>query len=327
MSTTAPEVISLGEALIDFVPEESGLSLSEVSSFHKRLGGAPANVAIGLSTLGCSTGFIGKVGMDGFGDFIERKFKSKGVNTDQLYRTGRANTTLAFVSIDETGEREFIFYRNPGADELLHWEEIDYEFIGEAKLFHFGSLSLTGKQSREATVKSLECAQDHGLIITMDPNVRLSLWNDPPKLKKLIRDLLSKVNILKLSAEEAKFLSGKDKLTLATEKLIGLGPDIVIVTLGKEGCFFRDRSSTGKIEGLNVEVRDTTGAGDAFLAGFIFKFLRSDSVLSNIDSESLHQSLQFGNVTGALTTRSHGATSAFPDSNEVERLSKKKDGE
>lgn len=315
-----PEVLTLGEALIDFVSREPGVPLSEVWTFNKRFGGAPANVAIGLATLGRDAGFIGKVGMDSFGDFLETKFRSTGVNVEGLYRTRRANTTLAFVSLTKTGARDFIFYRNPGADELLKPDEIDCDLFSKTKVFHFGSLSLTNSASRQATLKALECAKKHEVIVTMDPNIRLSLWKDPSVLKKLVKDLLGEVDILKLNEEEIQFLSGQTSVSGGTKKLVNLGPALVIATLGKQGCFFRNKNSTGTVKSFNVESQDTTGAGDAFMAGFIHKLLEFGKPLPLYENKALTAGLQFASAIGAITTTSYGATSAFPDLTTVKEL-------
>ncbi|MBS3814626.1 carbohydrate kinase, partial [Candidatus Bipolaricaulota bacterium] len=313
-----PETIILGEALVDFVPTESGLPLAEVPGFYKRFGGAPANVAMGMSKLGSDVGFVGKVGQDSFGDFLKDRFVEAGVNVDQLYRTGRANTTLAFVSLTEVGDRDFAFYRNPGADELLKPEEIREQAFKDARVFHFGSLSLTKKESKEATEKAIEVARKNGLKVTMDPNIRFNLWSSHSVLKKLVRSLLKKVDILKLSKEEVSFLTGSDDLGVGTAELADLGPDPVIVTLGEEGCLFYYKGTLEKLDSYKVEVKDTTGAGDGFMAGFLHTLLKNTENLSELDSRELLPAVRFGNATGALTTTDYGATSAFPNSELVE---------
>ncbi len=310
-------LITLGEALIDFVPTESGLALAEVPGFYKRFGGAPANVAIGLAKLGESVGFIGKVGADSFGDFLEEYFKSEGVDLKQLFRTDRANTTLAFVSLTEEGERDFIFYRDPGADELLGPEEIDEDYVGSADLLHFGSLSLTHRKSRQATLKSIEYAKRQGVIVTMDPNIRLNLWESKNQVKELVTDLAGDVDILKLSEEEVRFLTGTSNLKAGTDQLAELGPELIAVTMGEEGCFVNHRNMVNRIDGLQVEVKDTTGAGDGFMAGFLHKLSKAGLDLQGMSFESIVEALRFGNATGALTTTDFGATSSFPDKEKV----------
>ncbi len=311
------DIITLGEALIDFVPTESGQSLANVPGFYKRFGGAPANVAIGLAQLDRNPGFIGKVGRDSFGQFLEARMEREGVNVDHLYKTDNANTTLAFVSLTEEGERDFIFYRDPGADELLRPGEIDEGYINEAKILHFGSLSLTKEESRAATLRSISCARDHDLIVSMDPNVRLDLWDKPEELQNMVLDLLERVEVIKLSEEEVEFFTGLTELDAGIKRLTELGPDLVVVTMGDRGCRFTYKGQTRKIAGHKVNVKDTTGAGDGFLAGFYSKLLEFTDDLTKIDQTNLTEALKFGNATGALTTTDYGATSSFPSRTEV----------
>ncbi|MBS3787452.1 carbohydrate kinase [Candidatus Bipolaricaulota bacterium] len=318
------DIFTLGEAIIDFVPTESGLSLANVPGFYKRFGGAPANVAMGLAKLGRDAGFIGKVGKDSFGDFLKNEFLKAGVSVDQLRRTENANTALAFVSLTEEGDRDFIFYRDPGADELLKPEEINERALSEARIFHFGSLSLTKEESRRATKRAIRISHNEGVKVTMDPNIRLNLWDDPSQIKELLLSLLGKVDIVKLSEEEVKFLSGTEDLQAGTSKLGELSSGPVLVTLGDQGCIFNYKGKIEKLEGYEVEVKDTTGAGDGFMAGFIHRLLENSENLSDIGSRNLLPALRFGNATGALTTTDYGATSAFPTSTEVENFLKQR---
>lgn len=318
-----PKILSLGEALIDFVPTESGVSLADVPGFYRRFGGAPANVAIGLANLGVDVGFIGKVGQDSFGDFIENYFKNEGVDVEHLHRTDKANTTLAFVSLTSAGDRDFIFYRDPGADELLREKEIDEAYVSEADVLHFGSISLSRESSRNATAQAVEYARRNGLIVTMDPNVRLNLWEKTSRLKKLTLEFLKRADIAKLSAEEVEFFTGDLDLESGTNKIADMGPKLVVVTLGAKGCFLRYKGNYRRIGGYRVDVKDTTGAGDGFTAGFLYKLLELVDDLDGANLEKITEALKFGNATGALTTTDYGATSAFPDPSTVEDFESK----
>ncbi|MBS3765151.1 carbohydrate kinase [Candidatus Bipolaricaulota bacterium] len=317
------DIITLGEALIDFVPTESGVSLKAVPGFHRRFGGAPANVAIGLARLGGNVGFIGKVGEDSFGDFLKDKFKDEGVDVRGLYRTSRANTTLAFVSLTEEGERDFVFYRNPGADELLEPKEIKEDYIESAEVLHFGSLSLTRKETRKATIRAIKYARRHEVTVTMDPNIRLNLWEDENRLQELVLDLAEEVNLMKLSKEEVFFLTGMEDLVSGTNRLLELGPELIVVTLGAKGCFLNYRDSKTRISGHDVEVQDTTGAGDGFMAGALKKLLKDDMNLTELEKEDAVEALRFGNAAAALTTTGYGAISSFPTYEEVESFLEK----
>lgn len=314
------DILTLGEALIDFVPTKSGVSLAEVPGFYRRFGGAPANVAVGLARLGRDVGFIGKVGEDSFGDFLEERFKAEGVEVKGLYRTTRANTTLAFVSLTEEGDRDFVFYRNPGADELLKQEEIDEDYIASGEVLHFGSLSLTRQETREATFKAIRYARKHDVTVTMDPNVRLNLWEDEDRVKELILNLTDEVDLVKLSEEEVLFLTGSKDLESGTDRLLEIGPKIAVVTLGENGCLLNYRNSITRIPGYSVEVQDTTGAGDGFMAGMLTKLLEEGKKLTGLRPEDVKRSLRFGNAAAALTTTDYGAISSFPEHYEVEKF-------
>lgn len=314
------DIITLGEALIDFVPTESGLSLAEVSGFSKRFGGAPANLAVGLAKLGSDVGFIGKVGDDSFGDFIEAKMRREGVETSHVYRSDRAHTTLAFVSLSNEGERDFIFYRNPGADQLLTPAEIRKSYIAGASVFHFGSLSLTGEDSLEATVTAVDIARENGVLVSMDPNIRLSLWDDNDHARAQIMDIVDKVDILKLSLEEAYFLSQQTDVHQVSNWLAALGPDLVLITQGGAGSFCRCGQKVYQVGGYSVEVKDTTGAGDGFMAGFLDHIYGELEHFPDLDGSALTESLHFANATAALTTTDYGATSSFPERKQVQEF-------
>lgn len=311
------DVISLGEALIDFVPAESGVDLADVPRFKRRFGGAPANLAIGLARLGTSVGFIGKVGEDSFGDYIEDKLRLEGVDVSCLFRTTDAHTPLAFVSLTESGDRDFLFYRDPGADELLESVELDTEYIQEAKLFNFGSLSLTGRTSREATRRGIEVAKEDGQVISMDPNLRLSLWPDEDRAVDEVTKFIPETDVLKLSAEEVHILTGEGKIWDGVDRLRDMGPDLVVVTLGPDGYYCNFQGETIQGGGHDVKVRDTTGAGDGFMAGLISSILPKVDMFPDITGRQLQKALDFANATAALTTVDYGATSSFPGFKQV----------
>lgn len=263
---------------------------------------------------------LAKLGGDSFGDFIENKFKRKGVDISQLYRTKKVNTTLAFVSLTEDGDRDFIFYRNPGADELLTSEEIDRNYIKEASLFHFGSLSLSNDKSRKATTVAVKHANKSNLIVTMDPNIRLNLWEDKSRLKKLALKFLKYVDIAKLNREEMKFFTREKNLKKGTRKINNFGPILTIVTLGEDGCFLNYQGNYQKISGHKIEVKDTTGAGDGFMAGFIYKLFKQGSKFPNISLKKVIKAVKFGNAAGALSATDFGAISSFPDKKSIKNL-------
>lgn len=316
-----PKVISLGEALIDMISTEQGVDLEQAPAFHRRAGGAPANVAVGLSKLGVKTGFIGKVGDDHFGHFLESFLRHSGVSTDNIVFTDNAHTTLAFVSLTKKGDRDFAFFRNPGADELLRPEELDQELIRNSKVLHFGSLSLTGAASSDATFQAIDYAQQSDSTISFDPNLRHSLWKNEEEEKAVCKKAVSKSDLLKLSDEEAKFLTGNHELSRAADKLSQLGPQFVIVTKGEGGCYYHIQHRQGETSSFTIAPQDTTGAGDAFTAGLYAAFDKIgilEKPLASLNKPQLERALQFANATAAITTTQVGATKAFPDRSQVE---------
>lgn len=301
-----PTVITLGEMLIDLISTKSGES-GDSPGFYKCPGGAPANVAVGVSRLGVKSGFIGKLGDDEFGYFLKNVLEANKVDTSNLLFTKEAQTAIAFVSLTAEGERDFLFYRKPCADKLLSPQEINEYYISSARILHFGSLSLAAEPAMSATFKAIEYAKQHGLIISMDPNIRLSLWDSKERARNIILQATTQCNLLKLSEEEARFLSDEYDLKKIAEKLLGLGPDLVVITLGGRGCLYKDREGIGKIKGYSVKVQDTTGAGDGFTAGFLAYLVKKDLVNNLGSLKEIDQALHYANAVAAMVTTEVGA--------------------
>lgn len=316
------DLVSLGELLIDFTPVRVG----EKFLFEKNPGGAPANVATGVAKLGGKSAFIGKVGNDNFGRFLESVLKENGVETSGILFSETAYTTLAFVELDEKNERSFTFYRKYGADTLLKASEVRYELIKQSKVFHFGSLSMCVNPSFNATIKALKFAKKCGCIISFDPNLRTSLWNNLSIAKKRIISVLKYVDILKLSEEEFYFLTGlmdniENNLRVFSEKNDNI--KVILLTLGEKGCYYCWNREIGNVPGFKVEVLDTTGAGDAFLSGFLFRALRKGLFEKNLSKEEIDEIVRFANATAAITVSRRGAIPALPYYDEVETFLKK----
>ncbi|MGE5612902.1 MAG: PfkB family carbohydrate kinase [Bacillota bacterium] len=317
------DITALGELLIDFTPH--GFSESGNPLFERNPGGAPANLLSAASKLGAATAFIGKVGNDAFGRFLAKTLEACNINTSGLKFSDSVNTTLAFVHLDEKGDRSFSFYRNPGADMMLEERDIDESLIKSSRIFHFGSLSMTGEPARSATLKALEIAKDSGAVISFDPNLRPPLWKSLDDARAQMRKGLEYANILKISEEELEFLTGEKEPAKGTEILLNCNCNIalIIVTLGPSGAFFRAGSLTGRVPTYDVKVVDTTGAGDAFLGGALYKLkglgLEQLCTLSKKDLEDI---LSFANAVGALTTTKRGGIPAVPGIHDVERCMK-----
>lgn len=313
-----PVAITCGEMLIDFVSTVAGVTLIEAPAFHKAAGGAPANVAVGLARLGLSSGFIGKVGNDDFGEFLRETLASNAVDTTHLLFANDARTTLAFVSLRADGERDFIFYRNPGADMLFAPDEVNEDYIASAEIFHFGSITLGAQPSRDATFRAVQAAAAHGLFISYDPNLRLNLWPSPQAAREGIMVGWPHANLIKVSQEELEFLSGSADLEWGARRLWHSNLRLLVATHGASGCTYFTPEASGHIPGFAVEAVDTTGAGDAFLAALLFKL---HSALDTPLAEGLiREAVRFANAAGALTATRRGAIPALPTLSEVEGL-------
>ena len=311
-----PEAVCLGELLIDFMPQEVGLPLIDTYTFRKAPGGAPANVAVGLARLGVEAGFIGKVGEDAFGRFLARVLQENGVDASQLRLCGEARTALAFVSLLTDGEHDFMFYRHPSADMLLRPQEIEEDYIAGARVFHFGSITLISEPSRSATLRAAEVARRHGLLVSYDPNLRLSLWPGESAAREGMKTGLPYADLLKVSREEASFLTGQEDLKEALGRLRSdYGTALAVATLGPGGCFYSAAAGSGRVPGFEVDAVDTTGAGDGFTAGLLAQLLRlapTREGIEKLQTSDLEKICTFANAVGALTTIKKGAIPSLP---------------
>lgn len=309
------DVIALGELLIDFT--ENGLSASGNPLLEANPGGAPCNVLAMLQNLGKKTAFIGKVGADAFGEFLTETVKSVGIDTTNLVKDANVPTTLAFVHTAADGDRSFSFYRDPGADMMLTEAEIDYTKIDNAKIFHFGTLSMTHDEVRLATKKAVEHAKEKGLIISFDPNYRPLLWKDPELAKEMMRYGFSKCDILKISDDEITFVTGKATVEEAIiEFLKQYKPTLMCVTLGKEGsiAIYKDMQvKCGAV--LRNDTIETTGAGDTFMACTINYVLENG--LHNLTEDMLLNMQKFAGAAASVITTRKGALKVMPTVDEV----------
>ncbi|WP_082727092.1 PfkB family carbohydrate kinase [Paenibacillus riograndensis] len=307
------DITAIGEVLIDFTP--AGLSEKGEQLFECNPGGAPANVVVVLAKLGKSTAFIGKVGEDQFGEYLTRILLENGVNTKGLVKESRAKTTLAFVHLQEDGDRSFSFYRNPGADMLLGMDDIDLEQIKGTKIFHFGSVSMTHEPSASATLKACIHAKENGALISFDPNLRPALWQDLEQAKIRIKEGLALADIVKISEEELQFITGLTDLEEGTRQIqTQFKVKVVLVTKAEKGCFVRfgPGSKWADVPGYKVDTVDTTGAGDAFLGGFLYQLLERGCSVEQIRDQDWIPIVSFANAVGALVTTRKGAIPAIP---------------
>ncbi|XP_078434361.1 pfkB-like carbohydrate kinase family protein [Wolffia australiana] len=306
-----PLVVSFGEMLIDFVPNEAGVSLAEASGFLKAPGGAPANVAVAVARLGGRSAFIGKVGEDEFGHMLAEILRESGVEDGGLRFDADARTALAFVTLRRDGEREFMFYRNPSADMLLRESELNLALIGAAGIFHYGSISLISEPCRSTHLAAVGAAKRAGILLSYDPNVRLPLWPSEEAARRGIMSVWDEADLIKVSDDEVAFLTQADphsedvvlSLWRPTLKLL-------VVTDGEKGCRYFTKTFKGRVPGFAVNVVDTTGAGDAFVGALLLSVAKDDSLFS--DEAKLKEALVFANACGAICTTQKGAIPALP---------------
>ncbi|XP_030473304.1 probable fructokinase-7 isoform X2 [Syzygium oleosum] len=306
-------VVCFGEMLIDFVPTVGGVSLAEAPAFEKAPGGAPANVAVGISRLGGSTAFVGKVGDDEFGHMLAHILKQNNVDNSGVRFDHKARTALAFVTNRADGEREFLFFRHPSADMLLHESELDVELISKAKIFHYGSISLIDEPCKSAHLAAMKIAKNSGSILSYDPNLRLPLWPSAEAAREGIMSIWDQADIIKISEEEITFLTGGEDPNddnVVLDKLFHPNLKLLIVTEGSEGCRYYTKEFKGSVAGVKVKPVDTTGAGDAFVGGILYG-LASDLNLYK-DEERLREALLFANACGAVTVTKRGAIPSLP---------------
>ncbi|MGO4571835.1 PfkB family carbohydrate kinase [Microvirga sp. 2TAF3] len=309
-------VVAFGELLIDFVPTITGQDMGNAEAFKKAAGGAPANVAAGLARLGVSSAFMGMVGDDGFGHFLADTLRSAGVDVSPLRFTRQAHTALAFVSLRADGEREFLFYRSPSADMLMMPEDVDEEAIRNARAFHFGSISLIAEPARASTLHAVDLAHRHGKIVTYDPNLRLALWPDADAARDGMQLGLKEAQIVKVCEEELVFLTGNRDPIAAARSLWSPRLQLMAITRGSAGSYWLTSETQGKVSGFHIDAVDTTGAGDAFMAGLIAGLLAEPEIPK--DPKRLDAIFRFANAAGALTAMGRGAIPSLPSRDAVD---------
>lgn len=314
------DVVALGELLVDFT--NNGISGQGNDMYEANPGGAPCNVLSFLQKMGYSTAFIGKVGKDSFGELLKDAIKEQGIETKGLLFDEKVPTTLAFVHTALDGDRDFSFYRNPGADMMLCRREVNGSLIQSAKIFHFGSLSMTSGQAEEATRYAIETAKENGVLVSFDPNLRTPLWSDLKVAKEKIAYGLSRCDILKISDNEVEFMTGEQDIEKGVQKIIEqYHIPFVCATMGKDGskAFYRNRIITGEPFHSEKTI-ETTGAGDTFCGSMLHFVLRYG--IEGFTPEILEELLSFANAASCLITTRKGALRVMPSKSEIEMFRK-----
>lgn len=315
-----PDIICLGEALIDMVSLQPGMGLVQSTTFEKAAGGAPTNVAAGAAILGASAGLIAQVGQDHFGEFLRQTLWDVGVNLDGFLMTPDHETQLAFVAVNAQGVPDFSFHVKRSADQMLRSASLNAEYIQGGQVFHFGSITLINEPARSATLHAVELASDAGLLISFDPNLRPPLWPSLDEAHKWICHGVELCDVIKVSEEELQFITGQEVLRPAMRALWDMGPELVAVTRGPQGCCYLTDRHYGELAGIEVPVEETTGCGDAFVAAMLVWLLESEDDVSDLDEEQLQELFRFANAAGALTATGKGAIPSLPTREEVYEL-------
>ena len=309
------DVVALGELLIDFAAKST--DADGYPTLAANPGGAPGNFLAALNAYGKKTAFLGKVGNDTFGHLLLKTLKGAGIETRGIVVDDSVFTTLAFVTFDASGDRSFSFARKPGADTQLDWEEIDQSLIDGAKVFHFGTLSLTCDPVREATRKAVAYAKEQGKLITCDPNLRKPLWKDLEEAKAQMLWSLGQADVVKISDNEVEFLwdctpeEGADKL------LEEFGVSLAMVTLGPDGCLLKTKNASFRAACPKVHPVDTTGAGDIFGGSAVARLLELEKPISQLTEEDLAYIGKFAATAASLSTETVGGIPSIPEKSAV----------
>ncbi|NBK97645.1 MAG: carbohydrate kinase [Erysipelotrichia bacterium] len=314
------KLCAIGEALIDFIPNKKGTRLKDVVSFTRAVGGAPANVAGAVAKLGMPAKFLSKLGNDAFGHHIIEVLDQVGIETQKIMLSDEYETSLAFVSLAEDGNRDFKFYRKHSADLQFSDDDISENELDDCGIIHFCSVSLVDSPMKKAHRKLIDMAIKQNVFVSFDPNLRMSLWEDECQLKETVRAFLPYADIIKISDEELEFITGKQKVEEALPMIFANRCQYFIYTKGKDGVelYTRDGKRIDS-KGYSVDVVDTTGAGDSFIGAFIYCLLK-DHVdhLEEVSEEVLKKYLDFSNLYAAHTTSKEGALSAMATMEEIE---------
>jgi fructokinase len=322
----------MGELLVDFISSARGeagwlapvggpsrIPDHGVPSFIPSVGGAPANVAAGLTRLGKEAGFIGKVGDDPFGRGLAAALSGLGVDTRAVSFSKQARTMLAFVTRSQTGERDFVFFRHPSADMLITPDDIPANYLSGASYFHFGSISLIAEPARSTTLGLVDSARQVGALVSFDPNIRMLLFDDAAAARRTILAAIPLADILKLSEEEAAFLTARKTPKEAALELLSMGPGLVAVTLGSRGSVAVTARYAVEVDGYEVDAVDTTGAGDAFCAAMLAAYSETDATgpatLTDLDLIGIFRR---SNAAGAIAVTRPGAIAALPTAEEID---------
>ncbi len=314
------DIVCFGELVADMSSPDIGVSLERAYTFEKNAGGAPANVAAGCAGMGASAALIAKVGADSFGRYLTGVLRDVDVDVSGIITSADYSTQLAFVAIGRAGVPDFEFHVKQPAHEQIRPEEISRKLIEAGLFFHFGSLTLVNEPARSATMAALEIASEAGLTISFDPNYRPALWPDEDAAYNAIIEVIDWCDVLKVNENEMKLLTGTDDAYNGLRALWDMGPELVAVTLGPDGCAYTAGTSVDTVDGIEVDVVDTTGCGDAFVAATLAWLSRTEDDIADLTGAQLYDLYAHANAAGALTAAGLGAIASMPTWDEVELM-------
>ena len=316
-----PDIVALGELLVDFVHKDNNEYGYPI--MHANPGGAPCNFLCAAASCGASTAFIGKVGDDAFGHLLIKTLKEHHIDTSGVSVDPEVFTTLAFVTLDESGDRNFSFARKPGADTMLTVENLRYSLLRNTKVFHFGTLSMTDEPARTATREAVRIARESGALITFDPNYRAPLWKDEGEAAEQILWGVKHADVVKISEEEIKLLLNDAPEEGARRLVEKFGVKLVLATMGKKGVFFANKNASGLVFAFtHLPTVDTTGAGDIFGGSAVYKLLETGKKPEELTCEELTEVCRFANAMAGISTTRSGGIPSVPTRAEAEALLK-----
>ena len=314
-------LVAIGEALIDFIPDKRGCRFSEVTAFSPKLGGAPTNVCGAYTRLGGRSRILTQLGDDPFGHKILEELNGHGIDTSCIKLTDKANTALAFVSLEPDGNRTFSFYRKPSADMLYTAESVKSEYFDDAYALHFCSVSLGDFPMKEAHRAAIKEMHSRSGIVSSDPNLRPQLWDNSDAMIKTVQEFIPEADIVKVSDEEIELITGENSIETALPKLFIGSVKMVIYTCGKNGAHAYTKSGvSAKSEARKVKVLDTTGAGDGFIGSFLWKLQQLGITVGDIENmkeKELEECLAFSNEFCTRSVQKAGAIDSYPDMNDI----------
>ncbi len=320
---TSLDVVCVGEALVDFLPAEPGRRVRDVGAWSPCVGGSLANVSVGVARLGARSAYVGVLGEDEFGHFLRERLVAEGVDVSRVRQTAEAKTGLVFVSLDERGERSFSFYRTLSAERLLSERDVEPAFLGRSRVVHCGTNSLLLPEARAAMLHTVESSRAADRIVSCDPNLRLHAWDEPEVLRALLRRILPRCTVVKLSEEEVAFATGREVPEDALRHLAEAGVLLPLVTLGGAGAIFLWKGELVRVPAPRARVVDTTGAGDGFVAGLLYGLTRryeSATALAGASREELEALATFACAVGSRVVERIGAVTGLPRLPEVSAL-------